>query len=221
MVRVQKLAVARFHQRYVDRVQIDRNPGQIFKFHELTKFILHILHTEHQILRPDAKFSFQIKTRLIRGNHTFLQNRIFSGRCEQPPSDGIRALMHTAQIADAMPCSVIEIHAVFPQEFARYIVQIDTPAAIHKLRIQQTQHRARHQRTAAFFFLRDRSDRDGTRHIRRSLIILSAGIDQIQPLLRYTTLLCLRRRIMAHRRVRSPRRDRRKAHIQAVFLFQA
>ena len=26
---------------------------------------------------------------------------------------------------------------------------------------------------------------------------------------------------MAHRRVRSPRRDRRKAHIQAVFLLQA
>ena len=118
-----------------------------------------------------------------------LQNRIFSGRCEQPPSDGIRALMHTAQIADTMPRSMVEIQAVSPQEFARNIVQVDNRGKYINFASSRRQHRARHQRTAAFFFLRDRSDRDGTRHIRRSLIILSAGIDQIQP--SFGTLLFL------------------------------
>ena len=54
VVRVQKLAVTPFHQRTTSIVS-DQS-SQIFKFHELTKFILHIFHTEHRILRPDVNF---------------------------------------------------------------------------------------------------------------------------------------------------------------------
>ena len=38
-------------------IEIDRNPGQVFKFHKLGIFILLCLYTEHQVFRPDSKFA--------------------------------------------------------------------------------------------------------------------------------------------------------------------
>ena len=84
--------------------------------------------------------------------------------------------------------------------------------------MHQAQHSHHDKCEMNLHLVRDMADRDRSRHIRGSLIILSAGVNKIESVCSDRALLLLCRVVMAHRGVGSECGDRREARSEITFL---
>ena len=93
VVIVQQLDIFLCHILRIDTVEVDRNHGDELKAHELAIHILFCFAAEHQVLSTDTVTSFNVDTRFVRGQHTFLENGIFHALRNHFPAETVWTLM--------------------------------------------------------------------------------------------------------------------------------
>ena len=93
MVIIQQLDIFLCHILRIDTVEVDRNHGDELKAHELAIHILFCFAAEHQVLSTDTVTSFNVDTRFVRGQHTFLENGIFHALRNHFPAETVWTLM--------------------------------------------------------------------------------------------------------------------------------
>ena len=144
MVPVQQFHIPVRHNLPVNYLQINRNICQILKPQELAIFILLILNTQNQILRPDSVASLNIHTRFIRCNHARFHHRIVLALRDHFEADAVGALMYAGQVAHPVSGTVFIVKSPSPQWLSGRIIKAESAAAMKELHISQTQHAHKH-----------------------------------------------------------------------------
>ena len=74
--------------------------------------------------------SLNIKSRLVRSQHSLFQDAGVLALRNDAPADTVRALMNRRQEADAVTGAMVEVESALPERASCQIVHIESAAAI-------------------------------------------------------------------------------------------
>ena len=121
---------------YIQRLFVDRHPGQMAKAQKRPVFIFLFLHHLQNILGADAELPRQIHSRFVADQHPRPQC-VFLRILLILPADTLRSLMDIQDIADTMARPVLIIQMRLPKSLPCQNIQIPSRSPFRKYRFRQ------------------------------------------------------------------------------------
>src|SRR5699024_5990804 len=95
------------HDFRIDGVKVHRDVSDRFKVHELSVFVFLTFACEKLVLQTDTVASFDVDTRFVCDDHTFLKRLNLA--CAELPSESCRAFVNVQKVSNAVSCSMVEV----------------------------------------------------------------------------------------------------------------
>ena len=211
----------RLQQTDIDRIEVERNHREEGETEESSKLVLEGLLDEGQVLEADAVGALDVDTRLVGGDVALVKRQVLHAALCLTIAERIRTLMNVQAEADAMAGAVVVVQALTPEHLARCKVQGDAGRALQEDHVAEAKHGLQHEGEVLPLDLRDRAHRDGTGDVGGTLEVLSAGIEEVEPLrLDYAEALRCRC-IVWQCRIRTIGRNCREARLDIAVLLAA
>ena len=136
---------------------------------------MHVRLDEQCVLMPHAELSGEIDAGLIGDRHPGMQRSRHILH-----ADLVRTLMHIEVRTDTMTGAVEEVQAFAPHRLTRQGIDLRACGAIRKLSQLQLDMSLQHQGIDPPHLLGHGTERQGTRDIRRAILILRATVEEQQ-----------------------------------------
>lgn len=158
-----------------DGLGVERTEREGLHLQKVAKDRMHVRLDEQRVLMPHAELSGEIDAGLIGDRHPGMQRSRHILH-----ADLMRTLMHIEVRTDTMTGAVEEVQTFAPHRLTRQGIDLRACGAIRKLSQLQLDMSLQHQGIDPPHLLGHGTQRQGTRDIRRAILILRATVEEQQ-----------------------------------------
>ena len=171
MIVVQPAPLSISKQLSHNRFGIYRTERQCLKSQEATALRFLVRNHQQGVLDTHTETAFQVDTRLVSHRHTCTQLSRFPLH-----TNLVRSFVNVQVATDTVTRTMQEVQTSLPQGLTGNSIYLRTCGTLRELQQLQVDMSLQHQRIDAALFVGQRTKGDGTRDIRRTVLILSATV---------------------------------------------